>query len=38
MRAGVSHDVMEVPRMLAHPGEHITRKTLEMMGIETTGQ
>ena len=38
LRAGVSRDVMEVHRMLAHPSEDITRKTAEMMGIETTGQ
>ena len=38
MRAGVSRDVTEVHRMLAHPSEDITRKTAEMMGIETTGQ
>ena len=38
MRAGVSRDVMEVHRMLAHPSGDITRKTAEMMGIETTGQ
>ena len=38
MRAGVSRDVMEVHRMLAHPIEDITRKTAEIMGIETTGQ
>ena len=38
MRAGVSRDVMEAHRMLAHPSEGITRKTAEMMGIETTGQ
>ena len=38
MRAGVSRDVMEVHRMLAHPSEDITRKTTEMMEIETTGQ
>ena len=38
MRVGVSRDVMEVHRMLAHPSEDITRKTAEMMGIETTGQ
>ena len=38
MRAGASRDVMEVRRMLAHPSEDITRKTAEMMGIETTGQ
>ena len=38
MRAGVSRDVMEVYRMLAHPSEDITRKTAEMMRIETTGQ
>ena len=38
MRAGVSHDVMEVHRMLAHLSEDITRKTAEIMGIETTGQ
>ena len=38
MRAGVSRDVMEVHRMLAHSSENITRKTAEMMGIETKGQ
>ena len=38
MRAGVSRDVMEVHRMLAHSSENITRKTAEMMGIETTSQ
>ena len=38
MRAGASRDVMEAHRMLAHPSEDITRKTAEMMGIETTGQ
>ena len=38
MRVGVSRNVMEVHRMLAHPSEDITRKTAEMMGIETTGQ
>ena len=38
MRAGASRDVMEVHRMLAHPSEDITRKTTEMMGVETTGQ
>ena len=38
MRVGVSRDVMEVHRMLAHPSEDITRNTAEMMGIETTGQ
>ena len=38
MRAGVSRDVIEVHRVLAHPSEGITRKTAEMMGIETTGQ
>ena len=38
MRAGASRDVMEVRRMLAHPSEDITRKTAEMMGIETMGQ
>ena len=32
MRAGVSRDVMEVHRMLAHPSEDITRKTARMMG------
>ena len=36
MRAGVSRDVVEVHRVLAHPSEDITRKTTEMMGIETT--
>ena len=38
MRAGVSRDVMGVHRMLAHPSKDITRKTAEMVGIETTGQ
>ena len=38
IRAGVSHDVMEVHHILTHPSEDITRKTAEMMGIETTGQ
>ena len=38
MRAGVSRDVMKVHRMLAHQREDTTRKTAEMMGIETTGQ
>ena len=38
MRAGVSRDVMEVHRILAHPSEDIMRKTAEMVGIETTGQ
>ena len=38
MRAGVSRDVMEVHRMLAHPSEDTTRKTAEMMRIETAGQ
>ena len=38
MRAGVSRDVMEVHRMLAHPSEDIMRKTAEIVGIETTGQ
>ena len=38
MRSGASRDVMEVRRMLAHPSEDITRKTAEMMGIETMGQ
>ena len=38
LRASASRDVMEVHRMLAHPSEDITRKTAEMMGIETTGQ
>ena len=38
MRVGVSRDVMEVHRMLAHPSEDIMRKTTGMMGIETTGQ
>ena len=38
MRAGVSRDVIEVHRMFARPSEDITRKTVEMMRIETTGQ
>ena len=38
MRAGTSRYVMEVHRVLAHPSEDVTRKTAEMMGIETMGQ
>ena len=38
LRASASRDIMEVHRMLAHPSEDITRKTAEMIGIETTGQ
>ena len=38
MRVGASRDVMKIHRMLVHPSEDITRKTAEMMGIETTGQ
>ena len=38
MRAGASRNVIKVHRMLAHPSEDITRKTAEMMVIETTGQ
>ena len=38
MRVGVSRDVMEVHRMLAHPSKDIPSKAAEMMGIETTGQ
>ena len=38
MRARVSRDVMEAHRMLAHPSDDSTRKTAEMMRIETTGQ
>ena len=38
MRAGAFRDVMKIHRMLAHPSKDITRKTAEMMGIETTGQ
>lgn len=38
MRAGVTRDVVEVHRMLAHPSEDITRRTAEKMGIETTSQ
>ncbi|CAM9877737.1 unnamed protein product, partial [Ascophyllum nodosum] len=38
LRASASRDVMEVHRVLAHPSEDITRKTAEMMEIETTGQ
>ena len=37
MRAGVSRDVMEVNRMLAHPSEDITRKTAEMGGGRDDG-
>ena len=38
MRAGASRDVIEVHRMLVHPSGDVTRKTAEMMGIETTSQ
>ena len=38
MREGASRDIVEVHRMLAHPSEDMTRKTAEMMGIETTDQ
>ena len=38
MRAGASRDVMKIHRMLAHLSEEITRKTAEMMRVETTGQ
>ena len=38
MRAGLSYDVMEAHRVLAHPRGDVTRKTAEMMGIEMTGQ
>ena len=38
MKAGASRDVMKIHRMLAYPSEDVTRKTAEMMGIETTGQ
>ena len=38
MTAGAFRGVMEVHRMLAHPSEDTTRKTAEMMGIETTDQ
>ena len=38
MRTGVSRDVVEAHRLLAHPFKDITRKAVEMMGIETTRQ
>ena len=38
MRAGITRDVTVVHRMLAHPSEDITRRTTEIMGIQTTGQ
>ena len=38
MRARVFRDVMKIHRMLAHPSEDITKKTAEIMGIETMGQ
>ena len=33
-----SHDVVEVHRVLAHPSEKITKKTVQAMGIATTDQ
>ena len=33
-----AHDMVEVHRVLAHPGEEITQKTAQAMGIATTGQ
>ena len=35
--AAKAHNKMEVYRMLAHPSEDIMRKTVEAMGIATTG-
>ena len=33
-----AHDMMAVQRVLAHPSEEITQKTVQAMGIATTGQ
>ena len=38
MRAGVSRDVVEVHRMLAHPSEDTTRKTGQWGAYETCFQ
>lgn len=37
MREGIAHTGLDVYRMLAHLSEEITRRTAEMVGIETTG-
>ena len=36
--AAKAHDMVEVHRVLAHPSEEITQKTVQAMGIETMGQ
>ena len=33
-----AHGMMEVHRVLAHPSEEITQKTVQAMEIVTTGQ
>ena len=37
-RAPPRRDVMQVHRLLAHPSEHITRKTAKAAGISLTGE
>ena len=36
--AAKAHDMMVVHRVLAHPSEEITQKTVQAVGITTTGQ
>ena len=36
--AAKAHDVVGVHRVLAHPSQEITQKTVQAMGIVTTGQ
>ena len=36
--AAKAHDMVEVHRVLAHHGTEITQKTVQAMGIVTTGQ
>ena len=35
---GEAHDMAEVHYVLVHPSENITQKTVQVMGIATTGQ
>ena len=36
--AAKTHDMVEVYRVLAHPSEEMTQKTVQAIGIVTTGQ
>ena len=38
MVAANAHDMFEIHRVLAHPSEKITQKTVQAMEIATTGQ